>query len=96
MILFFEKSLLRYNRPMRHTYEEVQQFARELPEDQRILLANSIWESAGADGEESSEAEIAAAWDPEIARRVEEIKAGTAVTYSLAEVESDLRVVVDP
>jgi putative addiction module component (TIGR02574 family) len=74
---------------MRHTYEEVRQFARELPEDQRILLATSLWESADA-----SEEEIAAAWEPEIARRVEEIKAGTAVTYSLAEVEADLRTVV--
>jgi putative addiction module component (TIGR02574 family) len=79
---------------MRHTYEEVQQFARELPVDQRILLANSLWESADAGDEEASEAEIAATWEPEIARRVEEIKAGSAVTCSLAEVEADLRAVV--
>jgi putative addiction module component (TIGR02574 family) len=76
---------------MQHTFEEVQQFARELPEDQRILLATLLWESTDA-----SEDEIAAAWEPEIARRVEEIKAGTAVTYSLAEVEADLLAVVGP
>jgi len=87
------RSVLRYNLPMQHTFEEVQQFARELPEDQRILLATSLWDSADADADE---AEIAAAWEPEIARRVEEIKAGTAVTYSLAEVEADLRAVVGP
>jgi putative addiction module component (TIGR02574 family) len=81
---------------MGHTFEEVQQIARELPEDQRIRLANSLWESADADGDEASEAEIAAAWEPEITRRVEEIKAGTAVTCSLAEVEADLRTVVGP
>ena len=81
----------RYNLPMQHTFEEVQQFAHELPEEQRILLATSLWESTDA-----SEDEIAAAWEPEIARRVEEIKAGTAVTYSLAEVEADLRAVVGP
>jgi putative addiction module component (TIGR02574 family) len=80
------ESVSRYNLPMRHTYEEVQQFARELPEDQRILLATSLWDSADADADET---EIAAAWEPEIVRRVEEIKAGTAVTYSLAEVEAD-------
>jgi hypothetical protein len=80
---------------MRHTFEEVQQFARELPEDQRILLANSLGESSEA-GEEAGETEIAAAWGPEIARRVEEIKAGTAVTYSLQEVEVDLRAIVGP
>jgi len=80
---------------MRHTFDEVQQFARELPIDQRILLANSLWESADApSGEAASEAEIAAAWEPEIARRVEQIKAGTAVTYSLAEIEADLRAIV--
>jgi putative addiction module component (TIGR02574 family) len=78
---------------MQHTFEEVRQFARELPEDQRILLANSLWESAEAG---QDEAEITAAWEPEIARRVEEIKAGTAVAYSLAEVEADLRAVVGP
>jgi putative addiction module component (TIGR02574 family) len=76
---------------MQHTFEEVQQFAWELPESQRILLATSLWESADA-GED--EAAINAAWEPEIARRVEEIKAGSAVTYSMAEVEADLRAVV--
>lgn len=78
---------------MRHSYEEVQQFAQELPEDQRIRLANSLWESADFGAHEATEAEIAAAWEPEIGRRVEEIKAGTAVTYSLAEVEAELRAV---
>lgn len=85
------KSVSRYNLAMTHTYEEVQQFARELPEDQRVRLANSLWESADGFGDEAGEAEIAAAWEPEIGRRVEEIKAGKAVTYSLAEVEADLR-----
>ena len=74
---------------MQHTYEEVQQFAFELPEDQRIQLANSLWESAEAD-----EAEIAAAWETEIAHRVVEVKAGTAVTCTLEEVEADLRAIV--
>jgi putative addiction module component (TIGR02574 family) len=79
---------------MPHTYEEVRQFAEELPEDERILLANSLWESAVAGEHEAGEAEIAAAWDAEIARRVEEIKAGTAVTCSLEDVAADLRNIV--
>ncbi len=79
-----------YNLAMPHTYEEVQQLARALPEDERIRLANSLWE--GAEGV-ATEAEIAAAREPEIACRVAQIKAGTAVTYSLAEVEADLRAV---
>jgi len=78
---------------MPYTYEEVQQLARQLPEDQQILLANSLWENADGSEDEMGETEIDAAWEPEIARRVEEIKAGTAVTYSLAEIEADLRVV---
>jgi hypothetical protein len=79
---------------MPHTYEEVRRLAHELPEDQQILLANSLWESAFAGEAEASESEIAEAWDAEIAQRVGEIKAGTAVTYSLHEVEADLRSIV--
>ena len=90
---YLPASVSRYNFPMRHSFEEVQQIARELPVNQRILLANSLWESAEA-GEEATEAEIAAVWEPEIARRVEEIKSGIAVTCSLAEVEADLRAVL--
>jgi hypothetical protein len=45
---------------------------------------------------EATEAEIDSAWDGEIAHRVTEIKAGTAVTYSLEEVEEDLRAIVGP
>ena len=81
---------------MPHTYEEVRRFAHELPEDQQILLANSLWESAFAGEAEASESEIAEAWDAEIAQRVGEIKAGAAVTYSLQEVEADLRSIVGP
>jgi len=84
----------RYNLPMPHSYEEVRQIAHELPEDQRILLANSLWESTVPAGTEAAEDEIDAAWGPEIERRVAEIKAGTAVTYSLEEVEAELRAIV--
>jgi len=85
-----DKSVSGYNLAMPHSYEEVQHFARALPEAQRIRLANSLWESTQ---DETGDAEIAAAWEPEIARRVEQIKAGTAVTCSLAEIETDLRAI---
>ena len=55
-----------------------------------------LWESTDGGGEGASEAEIAAAWKPEIARRVQEIENGIAVTCPLAEVEADLRTVVGP
>jgi putative addiction module component (TIGR02574 family) len=81
---------------MQHTYEEVRQIAYELPEDQRVLLAASLWESLDNVEIDATEAEIDAAWDGEIASRVAEIKAGTAVNYSLQEVEADLRAIVGP
>jgi putative addiction module component (TIGR02574 family) len=76
---------------MPHSYEQVRQIAHELPEDERALLATSLWESVEADGADISEAEVDASWDAEIGRRVAEIKAGTAVTYSWEEVEAALR-----
>jgi len=79
---------------MPHTFEEAEKIVFELPEDQRILLANSIWDSIGQAESDATETEVNAAWDPEIGRRVAEIKAGTAVTYSAEEVEADLRAIV--
>jgi len=81
---------------MPHSFEEVRQIAYELPADQRALLANSLWESLDREENEATQAEIDTAWDGEIARRIAEIKAGTAVTYSLEEVASDLRAIVGP
>ena len=67
-----------------------------MPVDRHILLANSLWESVDSEESEAAETEIDAAWDGELARRVAEIKAGTAVTCSLNEVEADLRAIVGP
>ena len=52
---------------MPHTLEEVRQIAFELPEQDRLQLANSLWETL-TPGEELSDAEFDAAWEPEIAR----------------------------
>jgi putative addiction module component (TIGR02574 family) len=79
---------------MPRSFEEVRQIACELPKDQRILLANSLWESVDSEESDATEAEIAAAWDGEIERRVAEIKAGTALTYSLQDIEAELRTIV--
>jgi putative addiction module component (TIGR02574 family) len=79
---------------MPHSFEEVRQIAHELSEEQRLLLANSLLESV-SEPAEAEEAQLAAAWDEEIARRVTEIKAGTAVTSSLDDLASDLRSIVD-
>jgi putative addiction module component (TIGR02574 family) len=79
---------------MPSTFEETSRIAHALPVDQGILLVESLWESAAED--EATDADVSAAWDAEIGRRVAEIKAGTAVTYSLQEVEADLTAIVGP
>lgn len=74
--------------------EQVRQIAFELPEEDRLELAHSLWESVASDVYVATDAEIDTAWEPEIARRVAEIKAGTAITFSREEVEADLRAIV--
>jgi putative addiction module component (TIGR02574 family) len=75
---------------MEHSYEEVHQLAHALPEDQRIQLANSLYESVSGDEEEASEAEIAAAWDDEIKRRLDEIDSGAVKMIPLEDVQADM------
>jgi putative addiction module component (TIGR02574 family) len=69
---------------MQHTYEEVRQIASELPEEQRIQLASSLWESVGADAD--SMAVLEAAWDGEIKRRLDEIDSGAVDLIPLEDV----------
>ncbi|HEY1210261.1 MAG TPA: addiction module protein [Terracidiphilus sp.] len=69
---------------MQHTYEEVRQIAGELPEEQRIQLASSLWESVGADAEGA--AIIEAAWDREIKHRLDEIDSGAVDMVSLEDI----------
>jgi len=76
---------------MPHTFEEVRQIAYELPEDQRILLANSLWESVEAEENGAGEAEVEVAWKCEAERRVAEDEAGIGVDHSQEEVVEPLR-----
>jgi putative addiction module component (TIGR02574 family) len=70
---------------MEHSYDEVHQLAHSLPEEERIRLANSLYDSIGAEGEES-EAEVSAAWDAEIKRRLDEIDSGAVKMVQLEDV----------
>lgn len=79
---------------MQHSFEEVRQIAHDLPEDQRLLLANSLLESASGQGA-FAEAQFVADWDEEIARRVADIKSGTAAACSAEDLASDLSSIVD-
>jgi len=60
---------------MQPSFDEVEKLAHALPEDQRIRLANSLYESVGEE-EQANEAEIEAAWGDEIKRRLDEIDSG--------------------
>lgn len=60
---------------MQPSFEEVEKLAYALPEEQRIRLANSLYESV-AEEEQVSEAEVEAAWGDEIKRRLDEIDSG--------------------
>lgn len=76
---------------MTPNFDQIRQFAQELPVEQRILLANSLWESAAWGDEEAAETEVAAAWDAELGRRIAEIKSGTAKSCTLEELAVDLQ-----
>jgi putative addiction module component (TIGR02574 family) len=69
---------------MPRSYEEVRQIAYELPEEQRILLANSLWDSVETAEDEA--AAIEAAWDGEIKRRLDEIDTGAVKMVPLDDV----------
>jgi putative addiction module component (TIGR02574 family) len=75
---------------MPHTYEEVRQLAQELPTEERILLANSLWESVDTEECDATEAEVEAAWGEEIERRIAEIDSGTVQTIPWEQVRSEM------
>lgn len=81
---------------MPYSYEEVRQIASELPADQRILLANELWESLSAAEDSASETEIAAAWDTEIKRRLDEIDSGTVEMIPGEQVRAELLASLSP
>lgn len=70
---------------MARSYEEVRQLAQELPEAQRLKLANALWDSVDEPAE-GSETEIAAAWDAEIKRRLDQIDSGEVEMVPLDDV----------
>jgi putative addiction module component (TIGR02574 family) len=77
----------RYNLLMSRTAAEILEDARQLPPSEFDWLIGELLQ----DGDGSSDAEIEASWKDEVERRVAEVEAGTAVTYSWEEVEAQLR-----
>ncbi len=73
---------------MQPSFEEVEKRAHALPEDPRMELAKSLYESV--EEEQASEAEIEAAWGDEIKRRLDEIDSGKVKMISHEEFLSHL------
>jgi putative addiction module component (TIGR02574 family) len=75
---------------MQHSFEEVKQLAHQLPEEQRIQLADSLYESLAYDEPEEDEREVSAAWEAEIARRLDEMDSRAVKMIPLAEVQAEM------
>lgn len=67
---------------------EVAKDALELPPSQQLTLARILLDISEPDQDFSADAE--AAWEEEISRRIEAVKAGTATSRTLEEVFADL------
>jgi putative addiction module component (TIGR02574 family) len=78
---------------MSRSAAELLEDARQLPVDQRILLANWLWDSVDPGDDET--VEIEAAWGEEIKRRLDEIDTGAVELVPLEDVLSrmDARIV---
>ena len=75
---------------MPRSLEEVRQIAYELPEDQRILLAESLLESVESSEDEAEEGAVDAAWGEEIKRRIDEIDSGAVETIPGEQVRAEM------
>ena len=64
--------------------------ALALPAEERAALANTLLDSL-----EAADEPVQAAWDEEVARRIEDLKAGKAVTVPWEELHRELLAVVN-
>lgn len=67
------------------TYQEIAIEAMKLTPEERVDLAEKLWISV------DTPADIAAAWDAEIARRTAQLDAGEVATYPVDQVIAELR-----
>ncbi len=73
----------RYNARMSRTAAEILDEARQLPLTEQDWIAQELLNNQNGEND--------AAWKAEVERRVAEVDAGTAVTYSWEEVKARLR-----
>ena len=64
--------------------------ALALPVDERAALANTLLDSLDA-----ADASVEDAWDEEVARRIDDLKAGKAVTVPWEELHQELLAMVN-
>lgn len=74
---------------MPNSLKEIRKLVFALPTNQRLLLADEIYESVDAEDAED-EAEVDAAWGEEIKRRLDEIDSGKVKLLSHEEVLADM------
>ena len=70
------------------TLSDIAKDALELPPSQRLILARILLDLSEPDQDFSPQ--VAAAWEEEIARRIQAIKAGSAQSKSFDEVFAEL------
>lgn len=75
---------------MSRSFEEVRELALQLSPEQRLILADWLYGSV-QDEDVEDEAEVAAAWDEEIKRRLDEIDSGQVEMISHEEFMAGLR-----
>jgi putative addiction module component (TIGR02574 family) len=74
---------------MPHSLKEIRELVLALPPNQRLLLADEIYESV-EEGDAEDEAEVEAAWGDEIKRRLDEIDSGKVQLLSYEEYRADI------
>ena len=80
-----ERAVLEINMPT--LVEELSERARALSPEDRALLAEHLLETLP----DESESDTESAWDREIARRVEQVRSGTARLISAEDVHAEAR-----
>lgn len=68
--------------------------ALALPIDERAALANTLLDSLEIKNESAAES-VEAAWDREVARRIEDLKTGKAVTVPWEQLRQELLAMVN-
>ncbi len=75
---------------MNREASELLKRAMALPEDERAALASTLFDSLA-----TTDASLQEAWDREVARRMDDLKAGRAVTVPWEELQRELQAIVN-